>query len=221
MYSIYAFLLGICIKLYDDIIDLKLNINNIILESIKHLIILFTVLLSYNDFPLAISLLLLLLINPGIDTDYWKGFLPLLIILCIISYKSSNSINILGPIILLIPFCIIAYIEDKLFIKEISIYKLIARLFGFIVLLFVLPYNIDSYLENLFPSLFSNTHFTSTMLYSVQGCFLVSILTQLYFLFINKNITVINQLNVPTEKNNSYFSTIRNYLIYIFNNTSK
>lgn len=216
MYSIYAFLGGICVKLYDDIVDLKLNINNIIVESIKHFIIVFVVLLSYNDFPVAVTPLISLIINQGIDTDYWKGFLPILILLCIISYKNSNSINISGPLLLLIPFSIFAYIEDKLFVKEISIYKLIARLFGFIVLLFVLPYNIDSYLENLFPSLFSNTHFTEIMLYSVQGYFLVSILTQLYFLFINKNITVINQLNVHTEKNNSYFSSIRNYLISIF-----
>lgn len=221
MYSIYAFLGGICVKLYDDIVDLKLNINNIIVESIKHFIIVFVVLLSYNDFPVAITPLISLIINQGIDTDYWKGFLPILILLCIISYKNSNSINISGPLLLLIPFSIFAYIEDKLFVKEISIYKLIARLFGFIVLLFVLPYNIDSYLENSFPSLFSNTHFTEIMLYSVQGYFLVSILTQLYFLFINKNITVINQLNVHTEKNNSYFSIICDFLSSIFNNTSK
>lgn len=214
MYSIYAILLGICIKLYDDIIDLKLNINNIILESIKHFIILFTVLLSYNDFPLSVGLLLLIILNPGIDTDYWKGFLPILLFLCIISYKSS--INILGPILLLIPFCIIAYIEDKLFIKEISIYKLIARLFGFVTLLFILPYNINNYLEVSFPLLFNNTNFTEIMLYSVQGCFMVSIVTQLYYLFINKNDDTIQQLNTISKKNNSYFNTILDFISKLF-----
>lgn len=219
MYSIYAILLGICIKLYDDIVDLKLNIklniNNIILESIKHLIILFAVLLSHNDFPLAISLLLLLLINPGIDTDYWKGFLPLLILVCIISYK--GSINILGPIILLIPFCIIAYIEDKLFIKEISIYKFLVRLFGFIVLLLILPYNINNYLELSYPSFFKDTKFTEVMLYTVQGCFIISILTQLYYLFINKDVGNINKMNTITEKNNSYFSNIMQFFYKYLN----
>lgn len=219
MYSIYAIFLGICIKLYDDIIDLKLNINNIILESIKHFIILFTVLLSYNDFPLAFGLLVLLLVNPGIDTDYWKGFLPILLFLCIISYR--DSINILGPILLLIPFCIIAYIEDKLFVKEISIYKLIARIFGFIALLFILPYNINNYLEISFPYLFNNTKFTEIMLYSVQGCFIVSILTQIYYLFINKNNDTIQQLNTISKKNNSYFSIIKDFISRLFYSYNK
>ncbi len=214
-YISYSIILGIVIKIYDEIIDLQLNVDNVILESLKNLIVLFTVLLSYNDFPLSIALLTLVLLNPGIDTSFWKGMLPVTIIMSIISY--SGSFNVLGSFILLSLLSLCAYCEDKLFNDEVSYEKLFGRVFSLFVLIGAFTHDINGYLSNALPSLFSNTNITEVGLYCIFGYILISIISQSYHLFFYKDMSIedLNKKLVSYKSDSSdksYFIIIKDYI---------
>lgn len=137
MNIIYPFILGIVTKVYDDIIDINLNVPKLILQILQSLIVVFIVLTAYNDFYLSFAFSIVSLLNSGFDNPFWKSLIPLSIALTIINFSSAGNyviLKIIAATAAIFGILIIAIFEDKLFPEEVSIEKLFFRfllIFGF------------------------------------------------------------------------------------------
>jgi hypothetical protein len=137
MSLLYPFILGIVTKVYDDIIDIKLNVSDLIIQILQSLIILFIILTAYNDFYLSFCFSIVAFLNSGFDNPFWKSLIPLSILLTILNFpKSGNHIilKIIATMGAIFGVLLLATFEDKLFPEEVSIEKIFFRfllIFGF------------------------------------------------------------------------------------------
>jgi len=114
--EVFAFIGGITAKIYDDIIDNNIQINPIILESLKGLQWMSLTALSINDFNFNILFLALVSLNYFFDKDaystpYEKSFPVLLVPLL-------TNFNTVKPFVLL-DFGLFLGISSGLFIDSI------------------------------------------------------------------------------------------------------
>lgn len=188
---LYSCLFGISIKIYDEIIDLKLTDNHLIIEVFKSINIMLFTLLAYNDFSTSFFVLMLSLFTNGVDDNHWRTFTIISFILCILFFKIPDNIYHLS-LLIIISIIILNY-EDKTISEEISYNKLISRIFVLILFLLslyahnmaVYTYNIESYL--------GDTRYIVKMLGLGIGSMIVSIGIQIYYIyFSNKNIKDLN-----------------------------
>lgn len=131
MSAIFPVLLGIVTKLYDDAVDMNMNVSPVIVESLKSLMIALLVFTTGNDFYLAFSFFIVSLFNSGFDNPFWKSITPVAFLLTIytLPYMGENAIyNILLCIIVLCGILLLAMFEDRLFSEEVSIEKITSRI---------------------------------------------------------------------------------------------
>jgi len=137
---LYPFILGIITKVYDDIVDLKLNVSQEVIHILQSVIILFFTLIAHNNFFFAFPCVIVCVLNSGFDNPFWKSLLSVSILLMIISYPIGTNMMLLK---MFLSFCavlgilLLAWIEDKMFPEEISQEKLVFRSLLFFVELFV------------------------------------------------------------------------------------
>jgi hypothetical protein len=137
MYSIISFMLGVVLKLTDDIIDLDINTSNLTLELLKGLVIALHTYIGYGDFAYNLVIVTLLTASyffKGIDCAYWQAIWIISIILCILSIAPLQSVWVIGLIALIATICI--GIEAVIFTEETSIRKILwSVLFGSVLLI--------------------------------------------------------------------------------------
>lgn len=179
MIATYSFLLGILTKCFDDVVDLKLPVGDLIQYSLQSVIVLFMTLVSYQDMYFSYACLFVVVLNSGFDHPFWKSFLPLTILFCVINLPWRGDHFILKLILSTIGVLSIlgiAYLEDKYFPEEYSIRKIISRILAIcvflsgLIIIQILP----------FPR-FSHVPIQKTI-YLMTGYLLTSILFQCYSL---------------------------------------
>lgn len=179
---IYPAFMGILIKIYDDIEDLKMDISPVIMESLKSLMIVFIVLTIQKDFYLALPCFIFSLCNDGFNTPFWKSLIPVSGLMTIITFPSMDD-GILYKILLTLfaigGIIIGSMFEDRMFSEEVSIEKWTSRviiLLGLGVTL-VVPY-MDWFM---IPEFSRNALYQSTII--VFSYVLCSLVIMGYFLF--------------------------------------
>jgi len=127
---INPFMLGIVTKIYDDIVDIKLDISTNIVHILQSLIILFFTLTAYNDFYFSFPCVIVSLLNSGFDNPFWKSLIPVIIIVTLLNipYMGNRFIlKILAATSAVLGIIVLATFEDKLFPEEVSIEKIVFR----------------------------------------------------------------------------------------------
>ena len=152
MNILYPFILGIITKVYDDIIDVRINISEDFIHILQSLIIMFFTLTSLGDFYFSFACCFVAFINSGFDQPFWKSLLPIAIIITFINIFNTDIFNsrfVLIKIILCLlavgSILVLAVFEDKLFPEEVSVEKIVFRsllIFGFIGAIIVLKLDI-------------------------------------------------------------------------------
>lgn len=146
MYPTFSLLLGVLTKIVDDVVDRGFQMDGIVLHSLQSVIVLLFTLISYKDVYFSYSCLLVVMINSGFDHPFWNSFLPLTLILFVISLPWRGS---LFPVkLLLCTFGVMAvlvgaYYEDKLFPEEYSLRKIASRAVAatiFLIGLWIIPH---------------------------------------------------------------------------------
>ena len=84
MEELFSFLVGVTGKIYDDIEDLNLNVNDFYKECFKSLNIVFYTVSATNDFMFSFATLCLSLFGAGVDNNYWKSFAVISLILSLL-----------------------------------------------------------------------------------------------------------------------------------------
>jgi hypothetical protein len=194
MSLIYPFILGIVTKVYDDIIDIKLNVSQNIIQILQSLIIVFITLTAYNDFYLSFCFSVVAYLNSGFDNPFWKSLIPLSVLLTIINFPSAGKnilLKIFATLAAVFAVLIIAVFEDKLFPEEVSIEKIFFRfllIFGFGIITFILNLRILPVPSFAVPPLSKTT--------TIMGSnMIVSVIMMSYLLFFSgKSLKELNGL---------------------------
>jgi hypothetical protein len=134
---INPFIFGIVTKIYDDIVDIKLDISTNVIYILQSLIILFFTLTAYNDFYFSFPCVIVSLLNSGFDNPFWKSVIPVTIIITLynIPYMGNRFIlKILAATAAVLGILLLATFEDKLFPEEVSIEKIVFR--GILMIVF-------------------------------------------------------------------------------------
>jgi len=172
-----SFLLGLSLKLVDEVIDKDVEVQPLYLELFKCLTIMFLVLSTYNDFPFAISTLISLgfsYVAGGIDDYYWKAFILTTAALC---FKSFTPLTLwLIPTIFVMP--IIVYGEALIFPENSSLEKMLgsAAMIPLLILFYFSP------LVAFFKSRISGTGIVEKGILFGIGYFLMRTLVKAYIL---------------------------------------
>ena len=130
MYPTFSVLLGVLTKVFDDVVDRGLPVEGVALHSLQTVIVLLFTLIAYQDVYFSYACLLVVLINSGFDHPFWNSFLPLTLILFLMSLPWRGS---LFPVKLVLctfgvaAMLVGAYYEDKYFPEEYSLRKIVSR----------------------------------------------------------------------------------------------
>jgi hypothetical protein len=173
---IYATLLGINTKVYDDLVDNSITDNPTILESLKGIEWILLTLLSYNDFNFTFvnflaNLLNFLANNEAWNEPYEKSVLILYPIFLIISFHTIKSINIFS-IGYILCFISVMFLEPFIISEKNGYEKLISR--SVLSLLLFIGIIISPYFD-ISPSILKFS-------YNALGYGLTSVLFQMYFI---------------------------------------
>jgi hypothetical protein len=118
-------LLGILVKLCDDMFDKGTTVSPVVQETLKALLVVFFVLVSSGDFYFVSAIFFLLVLNPKTDIPFWKAMIPVAGALMVANYANQSHFGIFFVYILLIAGML--YIEDKAFPEEVSTKKILFR----------------------------------------------------------------------------------------------
>ena len=132
-------LLGALIKLYDDAIDMKLTSNQVLLQSLSSLIVLFITWIAMNDFYLSFACFILALFESGIDTPFWKSLIAVTGVLTVINFFNEEDhrfIHIVFSLMAVGGILLLAFIETRLFPEEVSAKKIGIRFLFLIAFIF-------------------------------------------------------------------------------------
>lgn len=190
MENILPFLIGATGKIIDDIDDIHLPISSLFKESLKTINVCLFTLTGQNDFLFSFSTLILSVFGAGIDTDYWKSFIFVSLILCIIYFSPIDN----WPLFILIISVILVstIFEENQFPEEFSIKKLITRLLGFIVFLGVLIIPGTKICNYSFKT--TNINYIRKLILIALGGLFISIIFQIYFLWFSNPVLQKEQL---------------------------
>lgn len=142
---IFPALLGIVTKIYDDVMDMKLDVSPVLLESLKSLLIALLVYTTGTDFYLALSFLVVSLLNSGFDNAFWKSIAAVMALVTLINIPHAGE-NALVKIVLCLlvvgGILVVAMFEDRMFSEEVSYEKWVSRILIVVGLgvMLVVPY---------------------------------------------------------------------------------
>ena len=168
---------GISAKLYDDIVDAKIEISDTVKECLKGVQWMILAILSMNDFNFILIFYTMSLIYYFGDSSAYSGsyesslllMVPFLLLLNVGAIQSLDYINI----IYIILFSIILFVEPIIIQEDVSYLKLITRIIGTVMLL--LLYFGSDYLQ-ISPSIMKINMY-------LLGYCIISVIFQLYLLF--------------------------------------
>jgi len=166
-------LLGVLLKLCDDVFDKTISVSPVVEETLKALLVVVFVLVSAGDFYIACGVFFLLLLNAKTDTAFWKAMIPVAAVLMVLNY--SNDIHI-GPLfVYLSAIAAVLYMEDKAFPEETSTKKILFRVFivgAFSVIL------ANGYIKHFTPGYLvraGTKAFTSAMFYAATSVVILTL----------------------------------------------
>ena len=190
-------LLGIFVKVYDDIIDLKIQNCSIVLEVSKIIIIISSFLIIQKSYIFGIITLISLIVShycKNLDNTFWYAYSYFIACLCVIFfYKLKKMFKYFSfqflLFVIFIPLCI--YFEEVLHSEEISKNKMHSRTIGIVlnvILIFMLEFFdiIKKY----------KLHFFTYLILFVNSYFLTNIIIQL--IFVNQEMGIMETME---EKN--------------------
>ena len=197
----YALLTGIFGKIYDDIIDCHIqHIPAILIESLKGLVITFTVLACIGDVSFSILITAFALATYGVDNEFWASFAVIGLVMILSTGFNEFSTNPFVLALFIIASIIIANWEDRAFPEEYSKKKLIIRSLGFIVFIgawFILPYIVSTNAVNSIINI-GDIDFIYKSMEVVIGGLAISICSQIYGLYNSSG-----DPNIIIDNNNS------------------
>jgi hypothetical protein len=181
---VYAILLGIIVKMYDDLNDMEIIKSDILNEVLKGLTWVFLSLMSINDFNFSLIFYAINLGNSIVNSKEWynpyeSSLLYVYPIFLILSFHSREYLSILD-ILQGMTLIFINLIEPYLFNEESSHRKMISRAMCSILALIVLV--IYSLYFNISPSI-------SKILYGSIAYGITSSLFQAYQVYIKPDAT--------------------------------
>jgi hypothetical protein len=173
MYYILSSLLGIFVKLFDDIIDMQILIDPYYINLLKYLIICISTIICINDYNFCIITLLALLTSnyfENFDNIFWVNYLLIIILITILFiYKFSKITYIILFFILIVP-CVHIY-EIITFKINFSACKQETRqysiIFNTILFIFLEYYNLIAKY---------NLHFFKKFIIFVNSYFIISLI---------------------------------------------
>ena len=182
MSTFFPVALGVVAKLYDDAVDIQLDISPIVIESLKSLMIALIVLTTGNDFYLAFSFFVISFFNSGFDNPFWKSIAPVTLLLTLYTFPHSGEYAIYkigASLVVILGVLVLAMFEDRLFSEEVSIEKITSRIAVCIVLglMLVLPY-MDWFMVTEFSR--SAIHTTTIIMFANM---LTSVFSMTYLLY--------------------------------------
>ena len=136
-------------------------------------------LVSYQDMYFSYACLVVVGLNSGFDHPFWKSFLPLTVLLCVINIPWRGDqffLKLFLSTIGVLSILSIAYLEDLYFPEEYSIRKIVSRVLA--IFIFLSGLVIIQLLP--FPR-FSHIPIQKTI-YIMTGYLLTSIILQIYSL---------------------------------------
>jgi len=190
-------LLGIFVKVYDDIVDLKIQNCSMVLEVSKIIIIISSFLIIQKSYIFGIITFISLIVShycKNLDNTFWYAYSYFIAFLCVIFfYKLKKMFKYFSfqflLFVIFIPLCI--YFEEVLHSEEISKNKMHSRTIGIVlnvILLFMLEFFdiINKY----------KLHFFTYLILFVNSYFLTNIIIQL--IFVNQEMKTLEQGNKET-----------------------
>ena len=138
-----AFLLGVSLKIVDEVLDKDIELSEFYLELFKTLTVVCLTIASLHDFPFAISTVLSLGLSyfaGGIDQPYWWAFFVCAALLACLSFTRESLTIWLLPAIWVMPF--IVYGEALVFPENSSLQKMLgsALMIPLLIGLYHLPF---------------------------------------------------------------------------------
>jgi hypothetical protein len=134
---------GISAKLYDDIIDEKIEVNDIIKECLKGVQWMILAILSVNDFNFILIFYVMNVLNyignpSAFSGSYEFSLLLMVPLLFVLNFDTIHSFHYID-ILIIISFFIVFFVEPILIPNNVSYTKLIFRSIGtlFLILYFL------------------------------------------------------------------------------------
>jgi hypothetical protein len=186
---IHSLFLGISLKMADEVLDKDIEVQPLYLEIFKCFTVMFLVLSTYNDFPFALSTLISLgfsYLAGGIDDDFWKSFILISILTCIVSFPSSLLALWLIPAVFVMP--LIVYGEALIFPEDSSYGKMLgsAAMIPLLILLYMSP--IIPFFKERIPESVSGIA-DKCILFGI-GYFLTRTLVKAYIIFKSPSVPI-------------------------------
>jgi|LauGreDrversion4_2_1035121.scaffolds.fasta_scaffold142079_3 hypothetical protein len=171
-------LLGIFIKLYDDIVDMKLLDDPTVIHTLQSCIITFITMIGYQDFYISFTYFIIGIFCTGMDHPFWKSGQYVLFGLFLITIPFADHATLYGigvTLSVLLSFMYGQYVEHLHFPEEYSWKKWASRVI-FVFILFA-----SLWIMGYFP-LDESMLRIKKGLYFLLGYNLTSIIVQLYHL---------------------------------------
>ena len=165
-------LLGVLIKLCDDVFDKTISVSPVLEETLKALLVVFLVLVSSGDFYFATGVFTLLVLNPKTDTAFWKAMIPVSGALMVMNYANESHFGIFVAGLALV--AVILHVEDTTFPEEVSTKKILFRVTLVGILLVML---MNGFIKHVVPEYLDRTITKATTLGMMYLATSVSILT--------------------------------------------
>lgn len=130
-HTLSSLLLGVLIKVYDDAIDMNMNMNPVALQTVSSLIVLFITWIAVNDFYLSLACFILALFESGIDAPFWKSLIAVTGILTLLNLSNDEDHGLISiglAVLAVSGMLLLASIETRLFPEEVSAKKIGIRL---------------------------------------------------------------------------------------------
>ena len=179
---ISSIMLGVCMKIYDDFIDLKITKYPLALDISKIIIIMTTYFLIDEFYILSIIIFISLYVSnycKRFDDIFWDAYMYFVGFMCLAYYNKVGSlVNFIQPLklifIIFIPISI--YFEEKTFTEEKSKNKIMARFYSIILNTIIILY-----LEYFDFVADDGLEFFIYLLLFINSYFLTNIIIQIFY----------------------------------------
>jgi hypothetical protein len=178
MSVLYPLLLGIAIKGYDDIVDMKLLDDPTIIHTLQSFIITLITIIGYQDVYIGLAYVIIGLCCTGMDHPFWRSGSYVLFVLFLTTLPFSEQATVYGTgitVSVLLSFMYGQYVEHLHFPEEYSWKKCLSRIL-FVIGLILALWSIYSVPED------KSVERIKTAMYFLLGYNLTSIMVQLYHL---------------------------------------
>lgn len=162
-------LLGILVKLCDDIFDKTHKVSTVTEEAVKALTVAMYTLVSLKDFYVVFGVFLLLLANPKSDTPFWRALIPVSFALMLMANEQLVHEDIFMFILYLLIIGYAFKLEDTKYPEEESSNKMTCRVIVAVLLLLTLVFNLPQYIFSPRVAQSFNSYFVIGLFYLITS----------------------------------------------------